>query len=76
MKIQAPTAPPTTEPNKGRQLPAPSFPSLSTYLGANRNLYAQSPPGTLTTLNAKPQRVTLSLDPLEQTNQEAGIPAD
>ncbi|GBN15228.1 PiggyBac transposable element-derived protein 4 [Araneus ventricosus] len=30
----------------------------------------------LTTLNAKPQRMTLSLDSLEQTSQVVGIPAD
>ncbi|GBL98528.1 hypothetical protein AVEN_89771-1 [Araneus ventricosus] len=75
-EIRVPTAPPTTEPNKGRQLPALETSSLSTCLGASRDLYAQSPPGTLTTLNAKPQRVTLSLDPLEQTSQMDGIPAD
>ncbi|GBO20312.1 hypothetical protein AVEN_226125-1 [Araneus ventricosus] len=36
-----PTAPPTTEPNKGRQPPALGIPSLGAYLGASRNLYAQ-----------------------------------
>ncbi|GBM82851.1 hypothetical protein AVEN_272425-1 [Araneus ventricosus] len=37
---------------------------------------SESPPETLTTLNAKAQRMTLSLDPLKHTNQVAGIPAD
>ncbi|GBM58633.1 hypothetical protein AVEN_251906-1, partial [Araneus ventricosus] len=50
-----PTAPPTMEPNKGRQPPALDIPSLGAYLGASRNLYAQSLPGTVTTLNAKPK---------------------
>ncbi|GBM91838.1 hypothetical protein AVEN_268785-1 [Araneus ventricosus] len=39
-----PTAPPTTEPNKGRQPPALGIPNLGAYLGASRNLYAQSHP--------------------------------
>ncbi|GBO22525.1 hypothetical protein AVEN_231461-1 [Araneus ventricosus] len=39
-----PTAPPTTEPNKGRQPPALGNPSLGAYLGASRNLYAGSHP--------------------------------
>ncbi|GBM12994.1 hypothetical protein AVEN_101865-1 [Araneus ventricosus] len=39
-----PTAPPTTEPNKGRQPPALGIPSLGAYLGASRNLYAQDHP--------------------------------
>ncbi|GBM89753.1 hypothetical protein AVEN_119570-1 [Araneus ventricosus] len=54
-----PTTPPTTETNKGRQPPALGFPNLGAYLGASRNLYAQGhPPGTVTTLNAKPQKLT------------------
>ncbi|GBN36300.1 hypothetical protein AVEN_8074-1 [Araneus ventricosus] len=32
----------TTEPNKGKQPPALDIPSLGTYLGASRNLYARS----------------------------------
>ncbi|GBM80115.1 hypothetical protein AVEN_218277-1 [Araneus ventricosus] len=40
-----PTAPPTTEPNKGRQPPALEISSLGAYLGASRNLYAQGHPG-------------------------------
>ncbi|GBN34565.1 hypothetical protein AVEN_59592-1 [Araneus ventricosus] len=39
-----PTAPPTTEPNKGRQPPALEISSLGAYLGASRNLYAQDHP--------------------------------
>ncbi|GBM79593.1 hypothetical protein AVEN_146236-1 [Araneus ventricosus] len=41
---RSPTAPPTTEPNKGRQPPALGIPSLGAYLGASRNLYAQGHP--------------------------------
>ncbi|GBN24610.1 hypothetical protein AVEN_249581-1 [Araneus ventricosus] len=33
-------------------------------------------PGTLFTLNTKPQMLTISLDPLEQISQAAGIPAN
>ncbi|GBM55530.1 hypothetical protein AVEN_16346-1 [Araneus ventricosus] len=51
-----PTAPPTTESNKGRQPSALDISKLGACLGANRDLYAwESPPGTLTTLNAKPK---------------------
>ncbi|GBN15215.1 hypothetical protein AVEN_23024-1 [Araneus ventricosus] len=39
-----PTAPRTTEPNKGRHPPALGIPSLGAYLGASRNLYAQGHP--------------------------------
>ncbi|GBM39005.1 hypothetical protein AVEN_231372-1, partial [Araneus ventricosus] len=39
-----PTAPPATEPNKGRQPPALGIPSLGAYLGASRNLYAEGHP--------------------------------
>ncbi|GBL85239.1 hypothetical protein AVEN_222714-1 [Araneus ventricosus] len=41
-KIRVPTAPSTTEPSKGRQLPALGISSLGTYLGARRDLYSQS----------------------------------
>ncbi|GBN08032.1 hypothetical protein AVEN_8248-1 [Araneus ventricosus] len=40
-EIMVPTAPPTKEPNKGRQPLALEISSLSAYFGASRNLYAQ-----------------------------------
>ncbi|GBL91884.1 hypothetical protein AVEN_256025-1, partial [Araneus ventricosus] len=43
-RASGPTAPPTTEPNKGRQPPALGIPSLGAYLGASRNLYAEGHP--------------------------------
>ncbi|GBL91760.1 hypothetical protein AVEN_71396-1 [Araneus ventricosus] len=42
MNIRAPTASPTTDSKKGRQPSALGTASLSSYLGASRNLYAQS----------------------------------
>ncbi|GBM90153.1 hypothetical protein AVEN_20277-1 [Araneus ventricosus] len=63
-----PTTPPTTESNKRRQPPTLGIPSLSAYLGASRNLYAQA----VTTLNAKPKERPLRLIPLSRPTKWLG----
>ncbi|GBM97235.1 hypothetical protein AVEN_4475-1, partial [Araneus ventricosus] len=57
--LQAPAGTATTEPNKGRaQPPAPDYPASALALVLIRTYtLGVTPPGTVTTLNAKP-RVT------------------
>ncbi|GBM32595.1 hypothetical protein AVEN_195556-1 [Araneus ventricosus] len=57
-RASGPTAPLTTESNKGGQPPALGTPSLGAYDSANRDLYARGHPrGTVTTHNAKRKKM-------------------